>query len=64
LCPGLVGRTARHESRTAALPGTRAADSIALAAASTVLVLAAVIATYIPARSACRTDPSIALRAE
>ena len=44
--------------------GLRAADPLTIAAAATVLVVAAAFAGYIPARRASRIDPMTALRNE
>lgn len=46
------------------LYGVRAQDPVTLAAVSLVLISASLIACYLPARRATRTDPMIALRHE
>jgi ABC-type antimicrobial peptide transport system permease subunit len=46
------------------LYGVRAGDPLTLTAVSLVLIGAAVLACYIPARRAARLDPMIALRHE
>jgi len=46
------------------LPITHSLDPVALAAASSVLALAALVASYVPIRSASQTDPVQALRDE
>jgi len=44
--------------------GVSATDPLTFAALSLFLVLVAVVASYLPARSAARTDPMVALRSE
>jgi len=61
---GLIGAAAMTRASAAVLPITHSLDPVALAAASSVLALAALVASYVPIRSASQTDPVQALRDE
>lgn len=64
LCMGLIGAFAVNRLLQAALVGVSAADPFAFAAASAVLLTAAVVGCGIPARRAMRLDPIAALKQE
>ena len=61
---GVVGALLLTRSMTSFLYGVTPSDPLTLAGVSSVLTAAALLATYIPARSAARTDPLDALRSE
>jgi putative ABC transport system permease protein len=44
------------------LYGVQPTDALTLAAAATLLILATLLATYLPARRAAKLDPMLALR--
>ena len=46
------------------LYGVSGADPVAIGAAGAVLLLAALLASWVPARRAARVDPMVALRME
>jgi hypothetical protein len=63
----LAGTAAAHgvvRLIEAAMPGVRASEALALAAASVLLLLVLLLACYLPARRAARTDPLLVLRQE
>jgi putative ABC transport system permease protein len=64
LCAGLALALAGGRVLRSQLYGVGSADPATYLALSTVLLLVAVVATWIPARRATRVDPAIALRAE
>jgi putative ABC transport system permease protein len=59
---GLAGTYLVGRSMKSILYGVTAVDPVALAAVAAVLLLAAVLACYVPARRATRVDPMVALR--
>jgi ABC-type antimicrobial peptide transport system permease subunit len=61
---GLAGALAVTRVMRTLLFGVSATDPLTFAALSLFLVLVAVVASYLPARSAARTDPMVALRSE
>jgi ABC-type antimicrobial peptide transport system permease subunit len=61
---GLVASVAAAALLRGLLFGVRAADPQTLAAVAAVLAVAALLASYIPARRAASIDPVDALRAE
>jgi ABC-type antimicrobial peptide transport system permease subunit len=61
---GFVGLIGLGRLLRGLLSEVRAWDPVVWGAAATVLALAGVLACWIPARRASRTDPMIALRAE
>lgn len=61
---GVVGALLLTRSMSGFLYGVRAADPLTFAGVSVALIGAALLATYLPARRASRTDPLLALRAE
>jgi predicted permease len=61
---GVAGAFALSRSASAFLFGVAPHDPLSFAAATAFLLLAAGIASYIPARRAARVDPLVALRAE
>ena len=61
---GLVLAIATAKILSGLLYGVRALDPIAFTVAPLVLTIAALIATWLPARRATRVDPVQALRAE
>jgi predicted permease len=64
LAIGLAGSVAVNTILKSALVQVSPTDPVALAAASAVLILAAVLGCLIPARRAIRVDPAVALRNE
>jgi putative ABC transport system permease protein len=61
---GLVGAAVVNRLMASQLYGVARADPVALAAATLVLLLVALLACYMPARRATRIDPVAALRSE
>jgi putative ABC transport system permease protein len=61
---GIVGALLLTRSMSGLLYGVRAADPLTFVGVSVSLMGAALLATYIPARKASRTDPLRALRGE
>ena len=61
---GLVGAVLLSRSMESLLFSVRPTDPIVYVAVCVVLVLAAVLASYLPARRAARIDPLVALRGE
>src|SRR3712207_1735942 len=61
---GVAGAVAATRFIRAMLFQTTAADPVAYLVVATVLVGSALLATYLPARRAARTDPTIAMRVD
>jgi macrolide transport system ATP-binding/permease protein len=61
---GLIGSLLAATLILGLLFGVRSWDGATLAAVAIVLAICALLASYIPARSAARVDPSVALRCE
>ena len=61
---GIVGALLLTRSMSGFLYGVRPADPLTFVGVSFALMGAALLATYLPARKAARTDPLLALRAE
>ena len=61
---GVVGAVVLTRSMSGFLYGVHATDPATFAAVSLALMAAALLATYLPARKASRTDPLLALRSE
>lgn len=61
---GFAGALLLTRSMSGFLYGVRASDPLTFAGVSLLLIGAALVATYFPARRAARTDPLLALRAE
>ncbi len=64
LAAGTVGALATTRYLQSLLFGVEANDAATLAAAGSILIAAALAATYIPARRAARANPAVTLRAE
>ena len=61
---GLAGAAGVTQLLTSMLFGLKATDPLTYTAVVALLVVAALVASYIPARRAMRVDPMIALRYE
>jgi len=61
---GVIGALLLTRSMAGFLYGVQPGDPLTFAGVSLVLTGAALVATYLPARRASRTDPLLALRAE
>ena len=61
---GLAGSAALTRLMASQLVGVTPRDPLAFAAASSLLIVVAAVASYVPARRALRVDPITALRAE
>jgi ABC-type antimicrobial peptide transport system permease subunit len=64
LALGIVAAMFLFKLVAGSLYGVQAFDPLGIAAASCTIFSAAIIATWIPARRAAKTDPMIALRAD
>ena len=64
LCAGLASAIGLARYLSSLLFGVKPTDPVALGAVALVLIVAALLATYIPARRASRVDPMVALRYE
>jgi putative ABC transport system permease protein len=64
IAAGLVAALALNRFITSQLYGVAATDPVTFAGVTALLVIVALIACFIPARHAARTDPMVALRTE
>jgi len=64
LALGVIASLALHEVLASLVEGVQATDPLTFAAVGGVLGLAALLASWLPARRAARVDPMIALRSE
>jgi putative ABC transport system permease protein len=61
---GIIAALLLTRSMSSFLYGVRASDPLTFAVVSALLIAAAFVATFLPARRASRTDPLLALRGE
>jgi putative ABC transport system permease protein len=61
---GIAGALVLTRLLSTLLFGIRPTDPLAFAAAPILLILTAIVASYLPARRASRVDPGVALRAQ
>jgi ABC-type antimicrobial peptide transport system permease subunit len=61
---GLAGALALSRYLATVLYGVGPADAATLAGVAAILVAAAAVASWLPARRAARVDPAVTLRAE
>jgi len=61
---GAAGASAVSRFLESLLYGVKSTDPVTVVAVSLLLVLAALVATLVPARKAMRVDPMVALRCE
>ena len=61
---GLLGASASSRLLTSLLFETKASDASTLAGVSILLIIVAIVSSYLPARRAAKTDPMLAMRAE
>jgi len=64
LAPGLVAAWAMTRYVSSLLYGVTATDPVTFIGISTLLLLVATLASWLPARRAAKTDPIVALRHE
>jgi putative ABC transport system permease protein len=64
LCAGAIGAWWLSRYMTGLLFGVQALDPVTYAIGGAILLGTALLACYVPARRAMRTDPSVALRAD
>lgn len=64
LALGMISALACAHLLSSMLHGVRPTDTLALVLAASALALVAIVASYVPARRAMRTDPMVALRYE
>jgi putative ABC transport system permease protein len=61
---GLTGALVAARTLSAFLFGVGASDPLTFSAVALVMLLVAVVASYVPSRRATKVDPVVALRAE
>jgi predicted permease len=64
ICAGVLGAVSLTRVMSSLLFGTTATDPLTFSSVTLILLLIALLATYIPARRATRVDPMVALREE